>query len=107
MRILVSGGAGFIGGHLVKALVAQNHQVRVVDNFSMGDAGNLQAVREQIELIEGDLSDPAVAMRATRDIDAISHQAAIPSVPRSVADPLESHQACANTTINLLFAAKE
>ena len=107
MRILVAGGAGFIGGHLVEALVAQDHQVRVVDNFSTGEPANLNAVRDQIELIDGDLSDPAAAMRAAKGMDAIAHQAAIPSVPRSVADPLECHQACVNTTVNLLWAAKE
>ncbi|HYG78534.1 MAG TPA: SDR family oxidoreductase [Planctomycetota bacterium] len=107
MRVLVSGGAGFIGGHLAEALVEAGHQVRVVDNFSTGNAENLAAIRDQIELLDLDLSDPADALQAAEGMDAISHQAAVPSVPRSVKDPLESHAACASTTVNLLNAAKE
>lgn len=107
MRVLVSGGAGFIGGHLVEALLARGHQVRVVDNLSTGNIDNLQAVRDRIEFVEGDISEPQTAMRVAEGMDAISHQAAIPSVPRSVGNPLECHQACANTTVNLLWAAKE
>lgn len=107
MRILVTGGAGFIGGHLVEALVQRGHFVRVADNLATGDLENLQQVRHHIEFIEADLSDPYEAMRAAESMDAVSHHAAVPSVPRSVKDPMESHQACANTTINLLCAAKE
>lgn len=107
MRVLVTGGAGFIGGHLVEALVAKGHTVRVVDNLATGNLDNLEQVRDRIEFIKGDLCDPLVAARAVEGIEAISHQAAIPSVPRSVRDPIESHQACCNTTVNLLNAAKE
>jgi UDP-glucose 4-epimerase len=107
MRVLVTGGAGFIGGHLVEALLENNHEVRVVDNLSTGNIDNLRAVHDRIDFVEADLSDVTTAMRVVEGIDAISHQAAIPSVPRSVKDPLESHHACANTTVNLLWAAKE
>jgi UDP-glucose 4-epimerase len=107
MRILVTGGAGFIGGHLVEALLERGHSVRVVDSLITGDIENLREVRDKIEFIQGDVTDLAVAMEAARGMDAISHQAAVPSVPRSVKDPLESHQACANTALNMLLAAKE
>jgi len=107
MRILVTGGAGFIGGHLVEALVEDGHSVRVVDNLATGNLDNLEHVRDRIEFIKGDLCDPSVAARAVEGIEAISHQAAIPSVPRSVKDPIESHHACCNTTVNMLNAARE
>jgi len=107
MRILVTGGAGFIGSHLVEALVRRGHQVKVADNLSTGNIDNLSGIRHHIEFVEVDLSDPYWSMRVVEGIDAISHQAAVPSVPRSVADPLESHMACATTTINLLNAARE
>jgi UDP-glucose 4-epimerase len=107
MRILVTGGAGFIGGHIVEALLERGHTVRVVDNLITGDMENLQAVRDQIEFIQGDVSDIHTCMHVAEGMDAITHQAAVPSVPRSVKDPLESHQTCATTTLNMLYAAKE
>jgi UDP-glucose 4-epimerase len=107
MRILVTGGAGFIGGHLVESLLKQGHTVRVVDNLSTGNLDNLIAVRGQIEFILGDVSDIQTAMQVAEGMDAISHQAAVPSVPRSVNNPQEAHQACATTTLNMLCAAKE
>ena len=107
MRILVTGGAGFIGSHLVEALVERGHTVRVADNLSTGNLANLSAVRDRIEFVECDVSNMASARDVVAGVDAISHQAAIPSVPRSVKDPLESHQTCATTTLNLLQAARE
>lgn len=106
-RVLITGGAGFIGSHLVEALVHQGHQVRVADNLSTGYLHNLEDVQHSIEFVEADLTEPAAALRVCEGIDAISHQAAIPSVPRSVKDPLEAHANCANTTLNLLCAARE
>jgi UDP-glucose 4-epimerase len=107
MRILVSGGAGFIGSHLVEALVHQGHQVRVADNLSTGYLHNLEDVQHSVEFIKADLAEAGAARRVVDGMDAISHHAAVPSVPRSVKDPLEAHCSCANTTLNLLCAARE
>lgn len=103
---LVTGGAGFIGSHLVHALVERGEKVRVLDNFSTGRRENLEGLEGRIELIEGDLGDPAVLAKAVQGIDYIFHQAALPSVARSVEDPLASHAANATGTFNLLLAAK-
>src|SRR5262245_14169351 len=104
---LVTGGAGFIGSHLVEALVARGHAVRVLDNLSTGNPANLAKVRERIQLIEGDLTDFDVVREATRQADLVFHQAALASVPRSVADPLATHQVCVNGTLHVLLAARE
>ena len=87
MKVLVTGGAGFIGSHLAEALVRRGHRVRVLDNFYSGKRGNLSAVAREVEVLRGDCADPAAARRATKGIDAVFHEAAIPSVARSVADP--------------------
>jgi len=107
MRVLVAGGAGFIGGHISEALVEAGHQVRVADNLVTGNLDNLAAIRDVVEIRRVDLTDPDAAMDAVTGVDAICHQAAVPSVPRSVRNPLESHAACATTTINLLNAARQ
>src|SRR5262245_54821318 len=99
---LVTGGAGFIGSHLVDALVAQGHTVRVLDNLSTGSLTNLEGVRDQIEFIEGDVTDAAAVRGAVRGVEVVFHEAALPSVPRSVADPLASHHACATGTLQVL-----
>lgn len=104
---LVTGGAGFIGSHLVGRLLAEAHQVRVLDDFSTGKRENLADLAEQIELIEGDLRDPADCRRAVEDVEVIFHQAAVPSVPKSVQDPQSSHDANVNGTFNLLMAGRE
>src|SRR5437763_15086262 len=85
---LVTGGAGCIGSHLVEALVEASHLVRVFDNFSTGDATNLDGVRDRIEVREGNLTDLEAVRQATRGDEIIFHQAALASVPRSVANPL-------------------
>lgn len=103
---LVTGGAGFIGSHLVEELIRRGHRVRVVDNLVTGKRRNLDKLGE-IEFVEGDLADPAVARRATAGIEFVLHQAAIPSVPRSIADPVASHRANVDTTVNVLVAARE
>jgi len=104
---LVTGGAGFIGSHLVEALVAAGHLVRIFDNFSTGDAGNLEGLRDQIEVIDGDITDLEAVRLATRGAEVIFHQAALASVPRSVANPLATHAACVNGTLHVLQAARE
>ncbi|MDO8677514.1 MAG: SDR family oxidoreductase [Acidobacteriota bacterium] len=101
---LVTGGAGFIGSHLSEALVKRGHQVRVADNFVTGYRHNL---RDGVELMEADLADPEAARRAVEGIDYVLHQAAIPSVPRSVAHPVESHRANVDGTLNMLVASKD
>ncbi len=106
-RYLVTGGAGFIGSNIVEALVKQGAVVRVADNFSTGRRENLAGVADKIELLEGDLAELDFARYATRGADYVLHQAAIPSVPRSVADPLNSNQAGVTATLNLLVAAKD
>ena len=105
-RYLVTGGAGFIGSHLCEELVRRGHRVRVVDNLITGNRQNL-AHLPQVEFLEGDLADLDVAMRATRDIDYVLHQAAIPSVPRSVEDPITSNRANVDASLNLLVAARD
>ena len=96
---LVTGGAGFIGSHLVEALLDRGHHVRVFDNFSTGNLVNLERVRSRIEMIVGDLVDAQAVTAAAHGVETIFHQAALASVPRSVADPLATHQACVNGTL--------
>jgi nucleoside-diphosphate-sugar epimerase len=103
---LVTGGAGFIGSHLVEELLRRGETVRIADNFSTGKRENLPA-HAKVELIEGDLADPAVAQRAVAGCEFVLHQAAIPSVPRSVKDPLTSHRANVEATLQVLLAARD
>ena len=104
---LVTGGAGFIGSNLVERLVALGRRVRVLDNFSTGRVENLAPWRDQIEVVEGDIRDPAALGRAMAGVQYVLHQAALPSVPRSVADPLTSHEVNATGTLRVLLAARE
>ena len=104
---LVTGGAGFIGSHLAARLVEMGHSVRVLDNFSTGKRSNLDELAGRIDLVEGDLRIPADCRNACDDIDIVFHQAAIPSVPKSVEFPQDSHDANINGTFNLLTAAKD
>ena len=108
MRYLVTGGAGFIGSHVVDALVKSGETVRVVDNLSTGHRDNLsQHSSSAVEFIEADLADAAVASNAVKGVDYVFHIAAIPSVPRSVKDPVTSHRANVDATILLLNAARQ
>jgi nucleoside-diphosphate-sugar epimerase len=100
----VTGGAGFIGSHLVQELVRRNHRVRVVDNLSSGLRENVPA---SVELIEGDVAEPDVARRAVAGCSIVLHQAARPSVPRSIQDPVGSNRANVTATVELLVAARE
>ena len=102
---LVTGGAGFIGSHLVGRLLESQHAVRVLDNFSTGKADNLARVRDRIELVQGSVTDPEAVQVAVKGADWIAHLAALPSVQRSVEDPLSSHEVCATGTLNVLNAA--
>ncbi|HEX6557994.1 MAG TPA: SDR family oxidoreductase [Longimicrobiales bacterium] len=107
MRYLVTGGAGFIGSHLVQHLLDRGQDVVVLDDFSTGRRENLQPFLPRIELIEGTLLDAATCARAARGADFVLHEAAIPSVPRSVADPVGSHEANITGTLNILLAARD
>ena len=106
-HFLVTGGAGFIGSHLVETLVKQGHRIRVLDNFSTGDEANIREFINDIELIEGDIRDQKTVDQAIKGVDYVLHQAALGSVIRSVQDPMESHAVNVNGTLNLLIAAKE
>jgi UDP-glucose 4-epimerase len=104
---LVTGGAGFIGSHLVDALLARGRAVRVLDDFSTGKLENLEGVLSQIELVRGSLTDPDVVREAMEGVEVVFHQGALASVPRSVADPVSTHQVCATGTLNVLLGARD
>jgi nucleoside-diphosphate-sugar epimerase len=113
-RYTVTGGAGFIGSHLAEELLRRGHAVRIVDNFSTGKRDNIDAAARAagkaaaaIDVVEGDLANLEVAHRAAADADYVLHQAAIPSVPRSVKDPIASNRANIDGTLNLLVAARD
>ncbi|MBM3333488.1 SDR family oxidoreductase [Candidatus Sumerlaeota bacterium] len=106
-NFLVTGGAGFIGSNLVEALLDRGESVRVVDNFSTGKRENIEAFVGRTELIEGSLIEMEICRRAVEDIDFILHEAALPSVERSVADPVASNDANVSATVRLLTAAKQ
>jgi len=103
---LVTGGAGFIGSHLAEELVRRGHRVRVADSLITGKRRNLEHI-DGVEFLEGDLADMAVAVRAVAGMEYVLHQAAIPSVPRSVSDPMTSHRANVDAALNVLVAARE
>jgi UDP-glucose 4-epimerase len=107
VRALVTGGAGFIGSHIVRRLLATGHDVRVVDNLSTGRLSNLDEVIGDIEFFDVDIRDAEALRRPTAGCDALIHLAALPSVPRSIADPVASHEANATGTLNVLNAARE
>jgi UDP-glucose 4-epimerase len=110
---LVTGGAGFIGSNLVHALLSRGDKVRVLDNFSTGKRENLDFpdvphdLGANLEVLDGNIADPSICNKATEGIEYVLHQAAIPSVPRSVALPLESNSANIDGTLNLLVAARD
>ena len=105
--MLVTGGAGFIGSHLVEALLEQVSRLRVVDNLATGHRSNLAHLEGRYDWIEGDVADFDVCRRAVQGVSCIFHQAAIPSVPRSVREPISSHASGPTATLNLLEAARQ
>jgi nucleoside-diphosphate-sugar epimerase len=107
MRVLVTGGAGFIGAHLVDHLLKTGHEVRVLDNFATGRRENLVPVLDDVELVEGDIQSYERAHNAVRGCEVVVHAAALPSVPRSVQDPLTSNAANVIGTLNVLLAARD
>jgi UDP-glucose 4-epimerase len=104
---LVTGGAGFIGSNLVEELVRQGAQVRVIDNFATGKPENLKPFEGMIDFREVDICDLKALKEAVQGVDYVLHQAAIPSVPKSVIDPIASHNADLTGTLHVLWAAKE
>lgn len=105
-RCLVTGGAGFIGSHLVRRLVAEGLVVRVVDNLSTGQLSRLEDLRGAIEFVEGDLADARVSGEVVKGVECVFHQAAIPSVQRSVRDPIGTNRANVTATLNLLESCR-
>ncbi|MCF6266081.1 MAG: NAD-dependent epimerase/dehydratase family protein [Desulfuromusa sp.] len=107
MNILVTGGGGFIGSHLVDLLLEHEHFVTVLDNFSTGKCSNLPQVHSQLQIIEGDIRNADTVSQAADDCDAIVHLAAVASVQASVDDPIGTHEVNLIGTVNLLEAAKQ
>ncbi len=105
-RYLVTGGAGFIGSALARALLARGERVRIIDDFSSGKRENLSDIADDIELFEGSILDDAVMARAATGVRVIFHEAAIPSVPKSIAEPVENHAVNATGTLKVLEAAR-
>ncbi len=105
-HFLVTGGGGFIGSHLAEALVVRGDGVRIADNFLTGKRANL-AHLPGVEILEGDLADLTFARKAVADVDYVLHQAAIPSVPRSIDDPITSHHSNVDGALNVLVAARD
>jgi UDP-glucose 4-epimerase len=106
-KILVTGGAGFIGSHIVEDLVNSGHSVRIIDNFLTGKKENIEALQNEIELIIGDIRDLDACYKAVEGVDVVLHQAALASVSRSIEDPLLSHDINVNGTLNILLASRD
>jgi UDP-glucose 4-epimerase len=105
--VLVTGGAGFIGSHVAAELLRRGQSVRVIDNFSTGSRANLAAIGDDVELIEGDIRSYERTHAATRGVDCVIHLAALPSVPRSVQDPLTTNEVNVTGTLNVVLAARD
>jgi nucleoside-diphosphate-sugar epimerase len=104
---LVTGGAGFIGSHIAAALASNGARVRIIDDLSTGHRENVEEIGGDIDFVEASLNDQDILRGALEDVELVFHEAAIPSVPRSVNDPLETHVACVDATLSLLLAARE
>jgi UDP-glucose 4-epimerase len=107
LKVLVTGGAGFIGSHIATGLVERGDSVRVLDNFDTGNRKNLAHLGDRVDLIEGSIVDPRVVAEAVQGVEVIFHQAALASVPRSVNAPLDTNAVCVTGTVNILDAARK
>ena len=107
IKYLVTGGAGFIGSHLVEALVGRGQRVRVLDNLSTGSLANIEPFRHGVEFFDGDLRDAECVRGAADGVEVIFHEGALASVSRSVEDPRSTHEVCATGTLNVLLAARD
>ena len=105
--VLVTGAAGFIGSHVAQSLLEAGHSVRTIDNFSTGNRRNLASIRGEVELVEGDIRSYERTHTATQGIDIVIHLAALPSVPRSVQDPLTTNDVNVTGTLNVVLAARD
>jgi nucleoside-diphosphate-sugar epimerase len=103
---VVTGGAGFIGSHIAHELLRQKHSVRIIDNFSTGKRANIESIHNDVQIFDLDLADGANLPEVFRGVDYVIHEAAIPSVPRSIKDPVASHRANVDGTLNVLLAAR-
>ena len=106
-KVLITGGAGFIGSNLADALINQGSEVTIIDNLVTGFRENLDEISGEFEFIEGDINDTRAVEKALEGVEVVFHQAALPSVPRSVDNPAETHEACVDGTFNLLLKAKD
>lgn len=104
---LVTGGAGFIGSHIASGLIHQGARVRIIDDLSTGHRENVAEIGGDVDFIQASLTDQRAVSRALQDVELVFHEAAIPSVPRSVAKPTETHEASVNATFSLLLAARD
>ena len=104
---VVTGGGGFIGSHIIENLVRQRNTVKIIDNFSTGKRENIDAFKNDVEIIDADLAETKNLAQFLKGADYVIHQAAIPSVPKSILDPLKSHNANVNGTLNLLLACRD
>src|SRR5437764_63245 len=105
-KCLVTGGAGFIGSNLAEELIRQGARVSIIDDLTTGFRENLEEIKGDFDFIEGDINDDAALSRAIEGAEVVFHEAALPSVPRSVDDPAETHRVCVDGTFNLLVKAK-
>jgi nucleoside-diphosphate-sugar epimerase len=105
--VLVTGGAGFIGSHIAATLAQRGARVRIIDNLSTGHRENLDEIGGAVDFVEASLTDEAATRRALEDVEVVFHEAAIPSVPRSIDNPRETHEACTDGTFSLLLAARD
>lgn len=106
-KYLITGGAGFIGSNICRKLVQEGCFVRVIDNLITGKMNNLADIIDKVDFIEADMGDVEIAKQAMKGIDVVLHQGAVPSVPKSVADPATTHRHCVDATFNLLLAARD
>lgn len=106
-KVLVTGGAGFIGSNLADELLRQGAKVSIIDDLSTGNIENINEINGDFEFVEGDINDDAALSRAIDGVEIVFHQAALPSVPRSVENPAETHRVCVDGTFNLLLKSKE
>jgi len=105
-KVLVTGGAGFIGSNLADELIRQGARVRIIDDLTTGFRENLDEIEGDFEFVEGDINDDAALTKAIEDVEIVFHEAALPSVPRSVDDPAETHRVCLDGTFNLLIKSR-
>src|ERR1035437_612714 len=106
-QVLVTGGAGFIGSNLAEELIRRGALVRIIDDFTTGFRENLEEINGDFDLIDADITDETAVAKAVEGCEVVFHEAALPSVPRSVEDPVETNRVCVNGTLNLLLRSRD